>query len=136
MRCLIDTNVLFSAALIPGSVPDKAFTKACTTPTKAFICDYSFDELNRVFKEKFPKKQDDLKRFIEIAKSGAHVLQVSDTLYNHEVAHLLRDPKDAPILSTAIASNIDIIISGDKDFLILDLEKPKTVSPSDYLVNY
>jgi predicted nucleic acid-binding protein len=45
MRCLIDTNVLFSAALIPGGKSDQAFTKACLEPMKAYVCDYSVEEL-------------------------------------------------------------------------------------------
>jgi len=53
-----------------------------------------------------------------------------------EVVNLIRDPKDASILSAALENDIDIIISGDKDFIVLDFDKPKTVTPADYLENY
>lgn len=41
---------------------------------------------------------------------------------------LISDPKDQPILNAAILSDVDIIISGDKHFLNLNLEKPRTIT--------
>jgi len=136
MRCLIDTNVLFSAALLPGSVPDRAFTKACTGPDEAFVCDYSFDELRRVFKEKFPDRNDDLEGFISAAMANIEVLHVCETAAHQEAIELLRDPKDVPILETALANDIDIIISGDKDFVVLSLEKPQTLTPASFIAGH
>ena len=49
----------------------------------------------------------------------------------------LRDKKDIPVLSDVIFHNVDIILSGDKDFLEANLEKTQVFSPSmlyDYLV--
>ena len=47
---------------------------------------------------------------------------------------LIRDAKDQPILNAAIVSDVDIILTGDKDFLSLDMEHPKcmTVAPVSY----
>jgi len=49
MRCLIDTNILFSAALFPGKKAHQAFRKAILDPIEVFVCDYCIDELRRVF---------------------------------------------------------------------------------------
>jgi putative PIN family toxin of toxin-antitoxin system len=136
MRCLIDTNVLFSAALKPGSVPDKAFAKACTMPDSAFICDYSLEELRRTFQQKFPKFQDDLEKFIEAVQGDVAVIHADNISIKHGATHRLRDLKDAPILDAAIENDIDIIVSGDKDFIVLELDRPKTVTPADFLENY
>ena len=38
---------------------------------------------------------------------------------------LIRDAKDQPILNAAIVSDVDIILTGDKDVLSLDVEHPK-----------
>lgn len=35
MRVFIDTNILISAALFPGSMPDLAYTKAVSAPNEA-----------------------------------------------------------------------------------------------------
>jgi predicted nucleic acid-binding protein len=46
---------------------------------------------------------------------------------------LINDPKDAPILDAAIVADVDVIISGDKHFLELDMGRPKTMRAADYL---
>ena len=49
MRVFVDTNILISAALFPGSVPDLAYTKAVSAPNAAIISDQGVDELRRIF---------------------------------------------------------------------------------------
>ena len=46
---------------------------------------------------------------------------------------LITDPKDAPILNAAIIENVDVIISGDKHFLSLNMEQPRVMTAADYL---
>lgn len=46
---------------------------------------------------------------------------------------LIRDAKDQPILSAAIAHKVDIILTGDKDFLSLALERPRCMTPAQFL---
>ena len=46
---------------------------------------------------------------------------------------LIRDAKDQPILNAAIVSGIDIIVTGDKDFLSLDMEHPKCMTAAQFL---
>jgi predicted nucleic acid-binding protein len=50
-----------------------------------------------------------------------------------EASKLIEDPKDAPILNAAILESVDIIVSGDRHFLSLDIETPKVSTPQDYL---
>ena len=45
----------------------------------------------------------------------------------------IRDKKDEPILRTALYHNVDIILTGDKDFTDLEMNKPKAITPSEYL---
>jgi predicted nucleic acid-binding protein len=44
----------------------------------------------------------------------------------------MSDPKDSPILNAAIIADADIIVSGDKHFLELDIERPQVLSPTAY----
>ena len=46
---------------------------------------------------------------------------------------LIRDAKDQPILNAAIVSDVDIILTGDKDFLSLDMEHPKCMTVAQFL---
>lgn len=56
MRVFLDTNIIFSAILFPGSVPDKALQKALCSPYEAVTCDYVLDELRRNVLKKIPKQ--------------------------------------------------------------------------------
>ena len=50
----------------------------------------------------------------------------------------LRDEKDIPILNDALYYDVDVILSGDKDFIEADLEHPFVFSPSmmyEYMKN-
>ena len=46
---------------------------------------------------------------------------------------LIRDTKDQPILNSAILYNVDIILTGDKDFLCLNMEHPKCMTVTQFL---
>ena len=48
----------------------------------------------------------------------------------------MRDAKDSPILATAIMEIIDIFVTGDKDFLVLDVEMPEIVTMAEFLRQY
>ena len=45
----------------------------------------------------------------------------------------LRDTKDIPVLIDALFHQVDVILSGDKDFLEADLEYPLVFSPATML---
>lgn len=36
------------------------------------------------------------------------------------------------ILDAAVESNVDVLVTGDKHFLELEIDKPKICTPSDY----
>lgn len=46
---------------------------------------------------------------------------------------LIRDAKDQPILNGAIVSDVDAILTGDKDSLSLDMEHPKCITVAQFL---
>lgn len=48
----------------------------------------------------------------------------------------IRDNKDLPILVSAIIGDVDYLITGDKDFFEIKLEKPEIVSAKEFLDNY
>lgn len=50
----------------------------------------------------------------------------------------LRDSKDIPVLNDALFHHVDMILSGDKDFIDAGLDWPLVLSPSmllDYLLS-
>jgi len=131
MKILIDTNVLISAILSPSGQANKAFIKAVTYPNKGFICSQNIEELHLVFKRKFPSKIQNLNHFLTTALSVIDLIPIPNNTHNDEL--LIRDMADRPILRAAIHSNIDILLTGDKDFLESSLIHPIIMSPTDFL---
>ncbi len=48
----------------------------------------------------------------------------------------VRDIKDSPILATAIMEEIDVFVTGDKDFLVLDVDVPEIITMVEFLRRY
>ena len=135
MRCLIDTNILISAALFPASVPAQAFMKAVVPPNSPVVCDYSIDEMRRVFNRKFPHKLPDFERFLSALALSVEIvttpLEEIEGYGNEEKK--IRDLNDRPIYRAAIFAEIDCILTGDKDFLDSGITKPKMVTAADFM---
>lgn len=48
----------------------------------------------------------------------------------------MRDEKDRPILAAAIKNDVDYLITGDKDFLVLDITKPKIMTMQEFVEEF
>jgi len=131
MRILLDTNILISAALFPTGVAAKAYTKAVTYPNKGVVCDWSIDELRRVFNRKFPKRIECLNQFLAMTSIAIEIIPTPLDEVPDE--YKIRDIKDRPILRAAQLSNVDILLTGDKDFLESGVTNPKIVDPASFV---
>jgi len=125
MKILTDTNILFSALLFPDSRPAKALFYI-TENHNLILCDYIISELRSVVSRKRHDLLADIDEFL--AKLSYELI-----LAPQQPGKLIADPKDHPILNAAIIADVDIIISGDKHFLELKMEHPKTMSVADFL---
>ena len=130
MRVLVDTNVLFSALLFPKSVPAEALMLAAEEH-EVVLCDRNITELREIelreiLQRKAPQYLADAEVFL-----AEMSYELIPAVYHSE--KLMRDAKDQPILNAAIIFGVDIILTGDKDFLSLDIEHPKSMKPSEFL---
>ena len=128
MRILVDTNTLISAMFYPDSKPAKALSHAANDH-ELVLSDHNISEFRRISKEKFSHVQADIDLFLT-------ELTYELVLAPESPQKLISDPKDAPILNAAILADVDIIISGDKHFLELDMERPETMKAAEYLERY
>ncbi len=130
-KVLIDTNILISAALSNRGTPYAAYMKAVTYPYHGVICDQNIDELRKVFNRKFSAKIQLLDSFLAIALTALQLIETPVDEFEQEKS--IRDVKDRPILRAAINVGVDILLTGDKDFLEADIDKPKTITAADFL---
>lgn len=131
MKILVDTNILISAALFPNSIPFKAYVKAVSFPHYAIVCEQNIDEMKRVFYRKFPARIEALDRFLAAALLVLDVVPVPDEEDSKE--DLIRDCLDRPILRAAIQADVDILLTGDKDFLESGIRIPKIMTPAQFM---
>lgn len=48
----------------------------------------------------------------------------------------IRDAKDQPILDAALAIDADVILTGDKDFTSLKLDRPRIMTPAEFIAEF
>ncbi|MDR0929076.1 MAG: putative toxin-antitoxin system toxin component, PIN family [Oscillospiraceae bacterium] len=133
MKCIIDTNVLVSASLFPGSVPALAYRKAVSFPNYGMVCDYSVDEMRRVYHRKFPDKLWQMDAFLSTMLLSVTIISTPPEEESVADEAAIRDIKDRPILRAAIKSDADVLITGDRDFLESGLVHPVLIKPAAFL---
>ena len=128
---MLDTNVLISALLFPGVRMD-AMMECIFTKHQLVLSSYVVDELKSVVKRKFPKRELAINKLL-MMMSFEYVYTPSEIERN---LFEIRDVKDYPVLYTAMVEDVDILITGDKDFLDIDIEKPEIMNPSEFMEKY
>lgn len=89
------------------------------------------DEMKRIFNKKFPNRLAALDKFLSAALLTLELVPIP-TGENASEAQI-RDVSDRPILRTAVHAKADVLLTGDKDFLESGLEKPRIMTPSEFL---
>ena len=125
MRILVDTNILFSALLFPRSKPARALIHIADKH-EIVLCDYNIAELRDILERKAPQYLPDA--VVLLAEMSYELIPAID-----HAEKLIRDAKDQPILNAAIVSDVDLSLTGDKDFLSLDMEHPKCLTAAQFL---
>ena len=90
------------------------------------MCDRNIAELRDILKRKAPKYLPDAE--VLIAELPYELIPAVD-----HAEKLIRDAKDQPILNAAIVANVDVILTGDKDFLSLEMEHPRCLTVAQFL---
>lgn len=127
---MLDTNVLLSALLFPGQKFDLLLANIFSCH-ELVLSNFLLDELRKVVAKKFSQKTDALERFIS-ALSFEFVIVPE----NYEQDVPIRDPNDYPVLLGAFIGNVDVLVTGDKDFTDLGIPKPEILTPSAYIDKY
>lgn len=132
MRVMLDTNIFISMIFFP-SAQTRELAKRLADSYQIVVCDYVIEELRLVVDRKFPAKRMFLDRFF--LELPFELVYTPKTLDLSEFP-LMRDTKDSPILATAIMEGVDIFVTGDKDFLVLEVEMPEIVTITEFLDRY
>ena len=131
MRIMLDTNVLISAILFPGDKINNMMNYIFLRH-QLVLSSYVVEELKSVVRRKFPKKEPVIEKLL-LMMSYEYVYTPDDMKEN---LFSIRDVKDYPVLYTAIIEDIDILITGDRDFENIIIDKPLIMTPKEFSDKY
>jgi predicted nucleic acid-binding protein len=97
------------------------------------ICSYVVEELKDVVARKFRTNTSEIEWFLRSLRfSLIHTPEDFDS----SAYPSIRDISDLPVLISAILGDADVLITGDKDFGGIDIEKPEILRPHEFLALY
>lgn len=131
MRVMLDTNVLLSALLFPGARMNRMM-QSIFEEHRLVLSSFVVEELIYVVKRKFPGK---LQAVDQLLASMSFELAYTPQEIEQGLFEI-RDMKDYPVLYTAIREDVDVLISGDKDFSDVNVERPEILTPAQFLARY
>ena len=131
MKVMLDTNILVSAFVFKSKMMTQLIYKL-STEHEIVICSYTIEELKELVDTKFKVTQNDLDEFL---KDFPFILVYSPTTVENKLFEI-RDKDDYIILHTAIIEDVDVFITGDKDFNDIDIDKPEIMNATEFLEKY
>jgi putative PIN family toxin of toxin-antitoxin system len=131
MRVMLDTNVLVSLLLFPREKMN-TMMGYIFREHELVLSSFVVDELKAVVHKKFPAKEKAIDNLLT-KMSYDFVYTPEEMDYS---LFCIRDKKDYPVLYTAIIEGVDVLITGDKDFGSIEIEKPDVVTPARFMEKY
>lgn len=131
MKVMLDTNILVSAFVFKSKKMNELIYKL-SVEHEIVICSYTIEELKELVDTKFKVTQKDLDEFL---KDFPFILVYSPTTVENKLFEI-RDKNYYIILHTAIIENVDVFITGDKDFNDVDIDKPEIMNVTEFLERY
>ncbi|MDD2402193.1 MAG: putative toxin-antitoxin system toxin component, PIN family [Clostridia bacterium] len=128
---MIDTNILISALLFPSEKMNQLF-ETITVKHTMVLSSYVIDELHEVVERKFPTKIEVIEDLL--SRMSYELVYTPKQIKKRLVE--IRDVEDYPIIHTAIIEDTDILLTGDKDFEYIDIERPEILTPNKFLEKY
>ena len=131
MRVMLDTNVLISVFVFRSSHINAVISKIVDN-YRLVLSSFVIEELTQVVKRKFPDEINALDIFLT-----ALSYELSYTPRNiRKDLFQIRDETDYPVLYSAIIEDVDILVTGDKDFKDVLIDKPVIMTPSEFVESY
>ncbi|MCL2411647.1 MAG: putative toxin-antitoxin system toxin component, PIN family [Treponema sp.] len=131
MKIMVDANIIISAILFPKSIISEIL-KHIVLNNEIILSEYTINEIRDVFNRKFPNRTNEMENYLD--KLPYRFFSIKEI--NIKKYPAIRDLDDIPVLANAIESNVDILVTGDKDFEGIKIKKPKIIKPNKYQEEY
>lgn len=132
MRIMLDTNIIISIVIFNSEKLKQLLTKICDNYSLV-LSSYIIKEVEDVTKRKFPNKVEDIEKFLY---KLPYEMEYVTSKIDMKMIPNISDVKDMPVLYSAIVSDVDILITGDKDFEDVEIERPEIMTVIEFLEKY
>jgi len=132
MRIMLDTNVLLSAVIFKSKAM-LAMMDYIMQNHRLVLSSYVIDECYEVVERKKPALIPVLDKLFE---GIPYEMVLTPRALPDHGWFIIRDKDDEKVLYSAISSDIDILITGDKDFSAIEIEKPDILTPREFAEKY
>jgi putative PIN family toxin of toxin-antitoxin system len=129
VRIVVDTNVVLSGLLFPGSVPSRALLRAQagTMLASTATCEELAETMSRSRFDRYVDTEIRLQLVREYQRTCVMV-EIPSPI------HACRDPRDDKFLEVAIYGKADVLLTGDADLLALHpFRSVEILSPAAFL---
>jgi putative PIN family toxin of toxin-antitoxin system len=132
MRAVIDTNILVRALIMPHGSVGPLLLRLCqgeyTMLYGQSMLEELIDVLCRARIRKYGVTDDDIQTVISLIMIRGESVHLENSIIT------CRDPKDDKFLEAAVTGKADVIVSGDKDLLVLNpFAGIPIVQPAEFL---
>jgi uncharacterized protein len=110
-RVVLDTNVYVSAILF-GGIPERII-RLIQTDHQLVYSSMILDELLQVLGRKFDWSKKDINETVDFLFAGGIMCDAK------HIPRVSRDADDDHVLACAVAADTEVIVTGDKDLLVL-----------------
>lgn len=132
----VDTNILISFLLAPlaDATPARIMRHALTGTFRLVLVETTINELQEKTRNKPYLSQrvadDEVAAFVHILRDIATVIPAPA----EPIPQVTRDPRDDYLLVPAVLESVEMVVSGDKDLLVLEqVANTRIVSPAAFL---
>ncbi len=112
MKVIVDANVAIAAIASRGLC--EAVLELCLEQHHLVLCEGILDEVERKLKQKLKVPAPVVKEVIRLLRANADILDPDKVEKS-----ICRDPGDLMVLGLVAPAKADVIITGDKDLLVL-----------------
>jgi putative PIN family toxin of toxin-antitoxin system len=129
MKIVIDSNI-FVSSFFWGGHPREIFERVINGLDELFITDGIIKEITTVMSsKKFTVNNSEIEDYVRIIKKYS-----KKVIAKKVPESISRDRDDDKILQCGFDGNVDFIVTGDNDLLVLkEYEAIKIIKPKDYL---
>jgi len=132
MRVVIDTNVVLSGLIKPDSIPGQVLRAWRDGSFRLVLAEFLIEEIavtlaRPKIQALVPWPAAQIDRFALELRAFCDVVEPAELNFKYP-----RDPDDIPVLATLIASGADLLVTGDRDLLVLR-EKYPIETPAEFV---